>query len=61
MKAKFTEGQIVRDLRFKETHRVRDVLFSNRTYYYGVENVSGPGAYQGHEVWAEKDLEAVKD
>ena len=54
--AKFEEGDMVRDVRFNETHRVLNRMKAGGNWYYSVQNVTGPGAYQGEEVWEEADL-----
>lgn len=59
MKPLFKEAQIVRDKQFQETHMILKHLSAGGINFYQVRNVSGPGAYEGHEVFEEKDLEPI--
>lgn len=54
--AKFEEGEMVQDRQFRETHRVINRMKAGGSWFYTVQNVTGPGAYQGEEVWEEDDL-----
>jgi len=50
-------GDIVRDSTFNELHRV---LILSKPYVY-VENLSGPGSYEGEEAFLLSQLEVVHE
>jgi len=57
---KFRVGAVVRDTRFRERHKIlRSDRGGDGVVYYYVENLSGPGAYEGKETWEESQLEAI--
>jgi hypothetical protein len=53
---KFKEGDLVVDTQFKEIHQVQARFTAGGITFYNVINVSGPGAYQGNEIFEEKEL-----
>ena len=58
---RYKEGNLVKDIQFKETHQVQSVHVFGGVNWYNVRNISGPGCYQGQEIFQEEELMEVKD